>query len=227
MELSARVTGLEILNWNNFQEPVTRALKTSLSQAVYGLQRDIATSLKSNFFIPGDPNKQSLIYLGGKAKTYSAQLSYSYKAIPLSMYPVKQYRITTGNSILRVGRGGKFKANQFQRRVVARAAIATYTQIRRRGGMKLVEGKLGFKGWLHTGRRAKETGYYGQTNTFAAQIFERNQQETWSGGHRLPIHRLFGPSVMELVMYPETQKAILASKHWQDLETILYRNLKL
>ena len=65
-------------------------------------------------------------------------------------------------------------------------------------------------GWLHTGRKRHEEGYYGQSSSagLSAQIYERNQRATWENGVRLPFHRLYGPAVSDLVQSPEVTKAI-------------------
>lgn len=227
MKFGVRVSGLSILDWKTFEQPLASALRTSITSSVYGLQKEIAKGIKDNFLFYGDPNKVSSVYFRRKAgRIFSAELSYAYKAIPLSRYPVKQYRVTTGKKILRVSRGGSSAANKFTQKTVSRANIATYVQIRKTGGMKLVHGKLGYMGWLHTGRKRGELGYYGQANLFSSKIFERNQQETWSGGERLPVHQLFGPSVTDLIQTKEIQNVINHSENLRNIDKILLRNLK-
>lgn len=208
--MPARVDGLEILSWKSFEPSLTRALSDTLVASVGSLERTINKTLADTFFLPENPARSSRFYFKReKGKIVIAKLSYNYRAIPLARYPVKQYRITSGNKILSVKRGGNFApGHKFQQRIVNRATIATYVQIRRGSAPKLVDGTLGFKGWLHTGRKRGTEGFYGQANTFAANIFERNQQPTWSSGERLPIHRLFGPSISELVQSKEIQQAI-------------------
>lgn len=228
-KVSAELKGINILSWETFGKPVNAALSSSIQKTVYGLQKDISSELKRLYYVPGDPSRVSSIYFRRKGRgIFSAELSYHQKSIPLSKYPVKQYRITTGKRILRVVRGGKFgKANKFQNRIVSRANIATYTQIRKSGSPQLIHGKLGFMGWLHTGRRSGQTGFNGQVNTFASQIFERTQKATWQGNKRLPIHRLFGPSVLNLIKGRQMQNYINTNPKLNELSNLFSSHLKL
>ena len=90
--------------------------------------------------------------------------------------------------------------------------------------MKLVHGRLGYMGWLHTGRKKGETGYYGQEGQFSSQIFERSQKPTWHGGQRLPIHRLFGPAIVDMISTSDFQVFLSSSKNWASILNTLDRN---
>lgn len=200
----------EILSWKSFGEPLSRAVSFGIKTTVSELEREINKSLSQFFFLPENPHKRSHIYFKQKnGKIFSAELTYSYASIPLSRYPVSQHRITVGNQILSVKRGGAFASSfnkGFQKKIVQREAISTYVQIRKTGGPKLVHGVMKsaeegpFMGWLHTGRKG--------ASRFSSQIFERNQKKTWSGGHRLPIHALYGPSITELLKTSEMLSAV-------------------
>lgn len=227
MGFSAALKGVEILKWETFEKPLSAALSTSVQRTLFTLRNEITAELKRLYYVPGNPDKASQVYFKHQGKhIWSAELVYRYKSIPLGRYPTQQYRITTQRKILRVSRGGKFSAaNKFTRRVVNRASIATYVQIKKNGPKRLVHGKLGYMGWLHTGRRSGQSGFNGQTNTFAANIFERNQKKTWSGNVRLPIHRLFGPSITELVQGKEVQTFLEKSKTLDKLSNIFADNI--
>jgi hypothetical protein len=96
-------------------------------------------------------------------------------------------------------------------------AIRTEVMIRKNKGWMLVHGKQDFMGWLHTGTKGK----------FASKIFERNQQATWHGNKRLPVHALWGPSLVQLLHSPEVQKTLYNSKALQALAVKLKKEIKL
>jgi hypothetical protein len=211
---TARVKDTTVFSTGILEESLARAVSNSLQETVWGLEREINKTIKDTFYVPADPARySSVMFRKRKGKVYSAELSYNYKAIPLSRYPVKQYRITTGKRILSVKRGaGQTKGNKFKQQIVGRAAIRTDVKIRKTGPWKTVEGKLGFKGWLHTGRSSSK---------LAAHIYERNQRETWAGGQRQPFHRLFGPSIAQLVRSKEVQATIEKSFKTRTIEKII------
>lgn len=217
--ITARVKDTTVFSTEILQDSLARAVSSAVKNSVYTLEKEINKAVKDAFYVPQDPARFSSIYFRQKkGHIYSAELSYNYKAIPLSRYPVKQYRITTGKKILGVKRGGKFApGNRFKQQIVNRATIATYVQIRKSGGQKLVHGKLGFMGWLHTGRKSAK---------LAAHIYERDQAATWSAGQRLPFHRLYGPSVPQLVLSKEVQAVIDASLNKLTLDRIFEESIK-
>ena len=207
----AREKLADIFSWESMGEPLSRAVSTGIKNTVWEVEREINKSLAQNFFLPEKPEKRSHIWFGQKnGKIFSAELVYDYASIPLSRYPVSQHRITVGKQILSVKRGGNFarRGSAFEKKIVQDEIISTYVQIRRNAPPKLVEGVQGFKGWLHTGRRRGAVGFYGQRNLFSAHIFERNQKKTWSGGQRLPVHALWGPSITQLLQTVEMKSAV-------------------
>jgi hypothetical protein len=214
----ARIEGLSSFVYDTVT-PLNRALSASLRAYTYHLERGINQTIKDNFYVPDDPSRFSIIsFKQRKGLVSSAELSYRYKAIPLSKYPVKQYRITVGKKILSVKRGaGQTSGKAFKRQIVTnRAEIRTDVKVRKNSPWKLVKGTLGFKGWLHTGNKASR---------LAANIYERNQQATWAEGVRQPIHRLFGPSVSELTLTKEVTDYLTKEFQSSTLDTILYRTL--
>ena len=203
----AREKLADIFSWESMGEPLSRAVSTGIKNTVWEVEREINKALGQNFFLPEKPEKRSHIWFGQKnGKIFSAELTYDYASIPLSRYPVSQHRITVGKQILSVKRGGNFsrRGSAFERKIVTKETVSTYVQIRKNAPPKLVHGvmkPIPFMGWLHTGRRQG-------TGRFSAHIFERNQKETWSGGQRLQIHALWGPSITQLLQTVEMKSAV-------------------
>jgi hypothetical protein len=215
---SVNAKSLSILSWENFDSALALATSHTLQKSVIGLSKEINKKLTDTFFTPDRPERLAVFsFKKQKNRIYSAELFYRFKAIPLSKYPVRQYRVTTGNQIIKVTR---LKGKSFRTSLDNHHAVATYVQIRRAGRMKLVQDKVGLhgdpkglKGFLHTGRALGP-------KSFSAKIFKRQQQATWSNGQRLPIRQLFGPSISQLVLTKEVQSTIDESKFTKDLNKI-------
>lgn len=228
MKLSASVHNSKLLDWKAFEQPLTGALSSTMQTTVKELQKEIKKAVQDNFYYPEDPDKLTTRWFDRQGHgILSAELTYKFKSVSLSRYPVLQHRITTSRRVLRVARGGKYAGNKFTRKIVEEEIIETLVQIRKKGSMKLVHGKLGYMGWLHTGRRSGQVGYNGQTNKFSSKIFERNQQATWADGQRLPIHQLFGPSLVQLLKTPEVQNVIANSASLRKIDQLLLKAILL
>lgn len=195
--------------------PLDSALKKVFNNTVVALHHDIRKAIKQYYACPRDAADVAIIkYV--TAKSPEASISYKYKKIELAKYPTKQIRLTTFSRKLFVERKN-FRA-PFHRQIIESDTTYTEVMVKRSGGYKIVEGtaRYGYrKGWLHTGRK----------KAFAAQIFERDQKSTWAGGKRLPFHRLYGPSVSQLVMSPIVQKAIEESPYMKNITEFLLREL--
>jgi hypothetical protein len=218
MAFSSSVKSTKVLDWKSFEQPLTGALSKALQTGLTELQKEIKGTVLSTFYFPGDPDRLTTRWFARKGNgILSAELSYKFEAVSLSRYPVNQFRITVGKKILHVRRGGSAAGNRFSRQVVDVTATMTEVMIRKGKGWQLVHGKQGFKGWLHTGTKGK----------FASKIFERNQKATWKGNQRLPVHALWGPSLVQLLRSPEVQKTINDSKNLQRISDILLKEIQI
>ena len=217
--------GIEIFSYESFIKPLELAQSRALTKYLQSLENEINKTVVDTFFVPQTPKRFSyLTFRKQKNRIVSAELWYKIVAIPLSRYPVKQYRITTGNRILGVSRNSS--TSKFKQKIVSRAYIRTDVRIRRKGSWKTVHGTKGFMGWLHTGRKKGESDYYGNPGKIlSSNIYERNQQPTWMNGERLPIHRLFGPSVAQLTQTKEVQAVITKSFNSPTLDNIFAKEL--
>lgn len=232
--ISARVSETVVISLDSLTANLPVALSRATKKIIYGMQKDIAREVKAKFYYPEDPNRLSSVWFDrAGAKISSAKLVYKHKAISLSRYKVEQVRITVKKRKLAVTKRG----NSWQRRVLPEASeeqIATYVQVRRSGGLKLVYDKRSnlvngqrLKGFLHTGRKRGELGFDGQSNQFSSRIFVRNQQPTWHNGQRLPIHALWGPSLLNLLETKELQDLMEQGQYLTKLTTIFSQELKL
>jgi hypothetical protein len=226
MAFSSSVKSTKVLDWKSFEQPLTGALSKALQTGLTELQKEIKGTVLSTFYFPGNPDRLTTRWFARKGNgILSAELSYKFEAVSLSRYPVNQFRVTVGKKILRVRRGGGAAGNRFSRQVVDVTATMTEVMIRKGKGWQLVKGKAGpdnkgrpgYMGWLHTGTKGK----------FASKIFERNQQETWRDNQRLPVHALWGPSLVQLLRSPEVQKTINDSKNLQRISDILLKEIQI
>lgn len=211
--LSVTVKGLENVQQLYGTQVLSVALRKTFNQALFALQHDIRKGVAQIYAAPYDAAR--VVTVRKATDTHpEASINYAYKPISLAMFPVKQVRITVGGKKLKVTRERGHAP--FRRMILNRRAI-TYTSVmvKRAGGYKVVQGKLGYKGWLHTGLR----------HAYSAQVFERNQQPTWYQGERLPFHRLLGPSISQMVASPEIQRIIEDSPYFRDITNILLSNL--
>jgi len=229
--MPATVKGFELFSFENFKQPLTVAFSSSIQKQSYNFVKDIITEVKRLYFFPGDPTKLARIYMKkAQGRLIAAELSFDFQAVSLSKYPVRQYRITKKKRILKVTRGAG-KGNRFTRTIAPDKTefdIVTLVAVKRAGGFKVSQGKLGFKGWLHTGRKSGEIGVTGLTNTFSSRIFERSQQPTWDfEGNRLPIHQLYGPSFTNILEYPDMQAFFDRSLVLDNILTELTNKLEL
>lgn len=214
-----------------FNLEVSKNLSVASSRALNKLRTEVveetAREIKKHFFYPGDPN--TLLHKTSEQRGVrfsKMTLSWLYKSIPLSQYPVRQIRITTGNRKLYTFRHsvGAFKSKIVSEEFV----VKTLTRIRKSKGFQIVGGTRGQKGFLHTGRKLGSYRYkahhatgeisFGYVSRFSAKILERNQRPTWRGGIRLPVHQLFGPSLTQLLQTTEMQKFFQAAPVFARLE---------
>lgn len=209
LKLSLKMSKTIEVQFQNYYKELIQQITTNTQPLASDIADEIERELKKHFFYPDDSRKllkKSRVSLLGTVK-YQFSLTYKGKTIPLSRYPVKQVRVTVGNRKLRVYR---LSGKTFKSKIVPQNfEVKTLVRIRKNSGFKLVHGKQGFKGWLHTGnkfgydrRRAHldlSGSYSGTINKFSAKVFERNQRPTWRGGVRLPVHQLFGPSLVQLL----------------------------
>jgi hypothetical protein len=209
MAFSAELKGLEELNAALSIKPLRSALRLRLAEGIGELQREIKKSVYSHFSILENIDKVTGKAFGRNANKniISVTVFYNYKKVPLSSYPVHQYRVTVGKRTLEVTR---FKKGRFNKQIVQDTAWATYVKVKK--DWKLVYGKHGpdkhgrpgFMGWLHTGGKA---GRF-----HSAGIFERAQQATWHKKQRLPVFELYGPSFTQIVNSKEVQADISRGK---------------
>ena len=186
------------------------ALSNTMKKTLGNLDREIAETVKAIFWFPGDPSKLAKKTFEVKgARISKAVLSYRFEAVSLSKYPMRQIRITTGNRRLRVvrgaGAGGKFSSS-----LTSVQQTVTLFKIRKSEGWRVSMGRVGYryKGFLHTGTKGQ----------FSSSVFERSQKETWSGGKRLPIHRLYGTSLVRLLQSHEIKALLESTKVFNKFE---------
>lgn len=206
---------------SQFKDFLSVALSNTLKHSIAELDREIAETIKKTFWYPGDPSKLAVRSFTTKgAKFSSAGLSYRFEAVSLSKYPMKQVRITVGNNRLKVtrvkGGGGEFTRTQ-----TPQTATMTQFKLRKSDGWRTVQGRTGFKykGFLHTGRRGK--------GAFSSAVFERQQKATWSGGQRLPIHKLYGASLVRLLHSHEIQALLKETKVFDKFQKAFYKSLSM
>jgi hypothetical protein len=72
-----------------------------------------------------------------------------------------------------------------------------------------------YKGFLHTGSKGR----------FSSSVFERSQRATWSGGQRLPIHKLYGASLVKLLQSHEIQNLLENTKVFNKFEKDYFQAL--
>ena len=97
----ARIKDFDVVFFNTAGELLSRATSIKLKKEISALSRKIDSTISDTFFVPERPERYSRFYFKQvKGRISSAELSYRHKAIPLSRYPVKQYRITVGKKIL-------------------------------------------------------------------------------------------------------------------------------
>lgn len=188
---------------------MSAALSNSLKYAIGDLDREIVSTVKKVFWYPGDPSRLTQKRFSTKGvKFSSASLSYRFEAVSLSKYPMKQVRVTKGGRRLKVtrfsGRG------RFTEALTPQVATMTQFKLRKSEGWQTVQGRRGYKykGFLHTGKRGG----------FSSAVFERSQQATWSGGMRLPIHKLYGASLVRLLRSHELQTLFQETKVFSTFE---------
>jgi hypothetical protein len=206
---------------SQFKDFLSVALSNTMKHTIGDLDREIAKTIKETFWYPGDPSKLAVKSFTTKgAKFSSAGLSYRFEAVSLSKYPMKQVRITVGNSRLKVtrvnGGGGKFTKTQ-----TPQTATMTQFKLRKSDGWRTVEGRTGFKnkGFLHTGRRGK--------GAFSSAVFERVNASKRKGGAggRYPIHKLYGASLVRLLHSHEIQALLKETKVFDKFQKDFYKSL--
>lgn len=204
---------------SQFKDFLSVALSNTMKHTIGDLDREIAETIKKTFWYPGDPSKLAVRSFTTKgAKFSSAGLSYKFEAVSLSKYPMKQVRITVGNNRLKVtrvsGGSGKFTKTQ-----TPQTATMTQFKLRKSDGWRTVQGRTGFKykGFLHTGRKGK--------GAFSSAVFERQQKATWAGSQRLPIHKLYGASLVRLLHSHEIQDLLKETKVFDKFQKDFYKSL--
>ena len=181
---------------------VSVALSNSFKRTVHDLDREIAAKVKEVFYFPGDPSKLAVKHFTLKgAKISEASLSYKFQAVSLSKYPMKQVRISTGNSRIMVTRGAG-AGNKFKTR--GTPTYETYTQfkLRKSDPWRTVRGRLGYNTTsVKTGETRQNLGFLhtGQAGKFSSKVFQRKE------AGRYPIHSLFGASLVRLLRSHEIQ----------------------
>lgn len=220
--ITARLKRADILT-TQFSAPLRLAVSRVLIRETKQVANDLESIIKETFWFPDKPEKlREPFFKKTGQRVTRVELSYRYQVMPLGRYPVKQYRNTFSNLGLKVSRGKPFTGHSkrgFEKKVLEKYSMATFVQIRKAGRPKLVHGKLGYKGWLHTGH--KETFNQSAGQKFAAAIFERKQPETWKGGKRQPIRQLFAPSLTDLLKSKEIQDYLNSSKPWETVQKII------
>lgn len=207
---------------SQFKDFLSVALSNTLKHTIGDLDREIAKTIKETFWYPGDPSKLAVRSFTTKgAKFSSAGLSYKFEAVSLSKYPMRQIRITVGNSRLKVtrvkGGGGKFTKTQ-----TPQTATITQFKLRKSDDWITVLGRdVGAeprpKGFLHTGRKG--------AGAFSSMVFQRNQRATWENGKRLPIHKLYGASLVRLLRSHEIQALLKETKVFDKFQKDFYKSL--
>lgn len=228
--LKSSNTTEKVIDFRTLEAPLSLALSRVMESAIYSFKSNLEQKVLGTFYFPQKPSSLGDITLkraGNTKQIFSAVLTYKYKAVRLSAYPVQQVRVTTGKRKLLVVRGKPFKLKDSRTGFdtsFTNEAIATYTQIRKSGGKVLVRGKLGKfigkpMGFLHTGKKKSIIG----RPSFPAQIFERNQEATWADGERLPIHALYAPSFTDLLKSPEIEKYFTESPSFNKILEIMQK----
>lgn len=127
--------------------------------------------------------------------TATAAVTFSITNNFLHRFQFVQTRITTGKEKLAV-KGFTNKNRRYREN--PRAVIQTKVRILRNKAMSLVvDKKTGIKGWYFAGDSATPEG-----------IYVRNQKATWSGGKRLPTHRMVGVKLAYLITSNRTLTAL-------------------
>ena len=211
---------------SEFKDFLSVALSNTMKRNIGELDREIAATIKKTFWYPGDPSKLATRHFTIKgAKFSSASLSYRFEAVSLSKYPMRQIRLTFGNSRLKVTRGGgTAPANKFTRTPTPISQTTTQFKLRKSDDWITVLGRdVGAeprpKGFLHTGRKG--------AGAFSSMVFQRNQRATWENGKRLPIHKLYGASLVRLLRSHEIQDLLKETKVFDKFQKDFYKSLSL
>jgi hypothetical protein len=206
---------------SEFKDFLSVALSNSLKRIVHDLDKEIAISVKKAFWFPGDPSRLAVKAFSTKgAKVSSANLTYRFEAVSLSKYPMKQIRVTTGNSRIKVSRGGGLsKGNKFTIAPTPISEVVTQFKFRKSDPWRTVEGRVGFKnkGFLHTGRKG----------SFSSAVFERVHASIKKGGRggRYPIHRLYGASLVYILRTKELKTLFEETKIFDKFEKAYIKSI--
>lgn len=219
--LSVDVKGLEKLNQSLSSKPLRSSLRLEFTKLLTEYQKYIKTVVEKHYSILENIDKVASreIVRGESHGIIAAKLHYRYKKVPLSSYPVHQYRVTVKKQTLMVHR---YKKGAFHREIVPETAWATYVKVKKQ--WKLVVGKhgpdrkgrAGFMGWLHTGK-------LGSRRFRSSGIYERLQQKTWEDNERLPVVELYGPAFTQILSDPAVQADIMRAPALQKLENFVNR----
>lgn len=226
--ITARLKRADILT-TQFSAPIRLAVSRVLLRETKQVATDLESIIKETFWFPDKPEKlRELFFKKTGQRVTRIELRYKYQVMPLGRYPTLQHRITYGRNMLEVKRGFPFTGHHkrgFERSIrTVISGMATYVQIRKAGGKKLVHGNMktkgkpqNYMGWLHSGHKSS----FSSGQKFAAAIFERKQKRTWKKGKRQPIQQLFGPSLTDLMKSKEIQGYLNSGKPWQTVQKII------
>ena len=156
------------------------------------------------------------------AKFSSAGLSYKFEAVSLSKYPMKQIRITIGNSRIRVSRGGGFSpGNKFTTSPTPQTATMTQFKLRKSDGWRTVRGRLGYTTVSKSGEIRQNLGFLhtGRAGIFSSMVFQRKARK------RYPIHKLYGASLVRLLHSHEIQALLKETKVFDKFQKDFYKSL--
>lgn len=221
---SVEVKGIDALSKTLTTKPLHSSLRLRLAEKMTGLQREIKTIVGQHYSIMENIDKVSAKSFDRNTKKQITgfQLIYKYQKVPLSRYPTYQVRATTQKRLLEVQRSKKGK---FAERIVTVNYVQTLVKVKKdwrlvvgKHGPDINKGRPGYMGWLHTGK-------LGRKRFRSAGIYERAQAATWSGGQRLPVFELYGPSFTEILRDKAVVQDTLNSKSFKDLENYLTKRV--
>lgn len=209
-------------------KPLHASLARFISKKLVAVRSDIKTIVGQHYSIlenidkvTSGPRLQRDATAPGR-KITGFTLEYAYKKVRLSSYPTYQVRATTQKRLLEVQRSKKGK---FDQRIVSVNYIQTLVKVKKdwrlvvgKHGPDINKGRPGYMGWLHTGKLNRK-------RFRSAGIYERAQAATWSGGQRLPVFELYGPSFTEILRDKAVVQDTLNSKSFRDLENYLTKRV--
>lgn len=164
MDIQVNITGLKRAKDLTRPRLWRRAISAAMNIRAKAIAKNVPGELKSHYTHKDALGADKAVITPSTADTLRVTLAYPYTTLPLT----------------------KFSHTTFVHRP---GAIGMKVQVKQGSEYKLVNGKLGYKGFVQKGT-----------------VYERLQKATWKSGVRLPYRPLFGPSVAQMVNSPEMQE---------------------